>query len=92
MIYADSRYADGQMVQNYLPKDQSYHVSVFRSFPVKSSTFSLYIWREPDRMDLVASKLLGDASQWWRIMDMNPELLNPMDIPVGTAIRIPHGK
>lgn len=91
MIYADSRYADGQIVQNYLPKDDSYHVSVFRSFPSSVSTYSQYIWRESDRIDLVAKELLGDASQWWKIMDFNPELLNPLGIPVGTAIRIPHG-
>lgn len=92
MIYADSRYADGKVVQNYLARDQAYHVSVFRSFPSSTSSYSQYIWRESDRMDLIARKLLGDASLWWKIMDFNPELLNPMDIPVGTAIRIPHGR
>jgi hypothetical protein len=91
VIYADSRYADGTLVQNYLTKDDTYHVSVFRNFPTSTSTYSQYVWRESDRMDLVAAKLLGDASLWWRIMDFNPQLPNPMDIPVGTAIRIPHG-
>jgi nucleoid-associated protein YgaU len=90
MILTGSRYADGQVVSSYTNTDGAYHTSVFRTFPTDTASYSLYVWREPDRIDLIARQFLGDASKWWRIMDFNPEILNPMDIPVGTTIRIPN--
>lgn len=92
MIYTDSRYADGLVFSSYKPATQDYHVTVFRTFPTDSSTYALYQWRDDDRIDDLAAKFMGDASLWWRIMDFNPELLNPMDIPAGTVLRMPNGK
>ena len=91
MILTDSRYADGQIFSAYNQNDDAYHLTVFRTFPKDTASYSLYVWQEPDRIDLIARAFLGDASKWWRIMDFNPEVLNPMDIPVGTTIRIPNG-
>ena len=92
MIYTDSRYATGNIFVSYSARDSSNHVTVFRTFPKDRAKYTLYMWREQDRIDLISAKFLGDASLWWRIMDYNPEFLNPIDIPVGTTIRIPSGK
>lgn len=92
MIYTDSRYSTGKVVVSFSTRDLKSHVSVFRNFPKEVAKYSLYTWLEEDRIDLIAKKFLGDASLWWRIMDFNPEVLNPMDIPVGTTLRIPSGR
>lgn len=89
MIYTDSRYADGVVALNYNAKAQKTGVTVFRDFPVAYSEFYYYTWTERDRIDLVAQVHLGDSNLWWQIMDYNPELLNPYNIPVGTLMRIP---
>jgi hypothetical protein len=91
MIYTDSRYADGKVFSTYTTRGTQYQALVFRQFPVLSSGYSLYFWREEDRIDTVAKMFLGDASKWWAIMDINPEILNPYDIAIGTTIRIPRG-
>jgi prophage DNA circulation protein len=39
---------------------------------------------------LVALKLLGDAELWWRILDFNPEINDPVNIVGGTVLRIPN--
>jgi hypothetical protein len=37
----------------------------------------------------MAFKLFGDASQWWRISDVNPQIAFPLDLVPGMEIRIP---
>lgn len=51
--------------------------------------FRTYVFREYDRLDLLAHSLYGDAALWWVIADINPEYLSPLDIPVGATIRLP---
>lgn len=89
MLFTDSRYATGTFSKTFIPKRNAYHLSVLREFPVDQSNFYYYAWRERDRVENVAATLLGDANLWWRIMDYNPELLDPFSIPVGTPVRIP---
>jgi nucleoid-associated protein YgaU len=89
MIYSDSRYADGLVVKVQDARRQSYQVSVFREFPVETSGFRYYTWVENDRLDIIAHEFLGDPNLWWQILDFNPEVINGLDIPVGTVLRIP---
>ena len=87
MIYVDSRYADGNVIAIETSSGPS--IAVLRQFPDDSSRFYGYVWKEKDRIDLVANLLLGSPSLWWRIMDFNPEVINPFAITVGTVLRIP---
>jgi hypothetical protein len=89
MIYTDSRYARGIFFKAYSPRKNTYELTVMRRFPVDQASFYYYGWRERDRIENVAARLLGDANLWWRIMDYNPEVIDPVNIPVGTVIRIP---
>ena len=43
---------------------------------------------EGDRLDLLAHRYLGDARLWWVIADVN-DLFWPLDLEVGTTLRIP---
>lgn len=90
MIYTDSRYANGNLFLAYTNALQDYSVTVFRNFPSERADYFLYTWKENDRIDMVAKGFLGTAGTWWKVMDFNPEILNPFDIPVGTVIRIPN--
>jgi hypothetical protein len=89
MIFSDSRYANAVITKNYNTTRNTNAVVATRVFPIASSKFAVYVWTEKDRIDLVAYRFLGSPENWWKIMDYNPELSNPMEIPIGTYIRIP---
>lgn len=89
MIFSDSRYADGTLITAFDSRKNNYAVGVFRQFPIETASFYYYTWNASDRIDLVALNLLGDVDLWWRIMDFNPEINDPVNIAAGTVIRIP---
>lgn len=87
-ISSQSRYVQGKLTR--IPNSSGvYNLSVLRSVPQNSSGFYLYIWKATDRPDIVAHTLLGNSGLWWAIFDINPELINPLDVPAGTVVRIP---
>lgn len=90
MIFTDSRYATGVLVQAQDARTGFPKIAVFRQFPFAQTDFTYYTWTQRDRVDLLADRFFGDPSLWWVIMDFNPEQPNPMTIPVGTLIRIPN--
>ena len=90
MIFSDSRYATGNVFRAYKPRSENFEVTVLRRFPSQSAKYYLYTWKEEDRVDLVARDRLGSAHLWWKIMDFNPEVLDPGNIPPGTILRIPN--
>ena len=48
-----------------------------------------YRWREGDRMDSLAFKLLGLSTLYWQIMDLNPTIMDATAIAPGTLITVP---
>lgn len=89
-IYPHSRYASGTAVR--LANSSSvYNVTVLRSVPSGASGYTLYTWANGDRPDTVAQKLLGNPTLWWAIFDINPNMIDPMNVPAGTLVRIPLG-
>jgi hypothetical protein len=90
MIYLDSRYADGPLERAWDARTSNYTVAVFREWPTYSTRYSVYEWVETDRLDTLAWKLLGNPSLWWKILDINPEILDATSIAPGTQLRIPN--
>jgi hypothetical protein len=91
MIFSNSRYADGNIFKAYDSRSKKYGITVTRNFPEETSAFFYYSWAERDRIDALSERFLGDPDAWWQIMDFNPEIMNPFNIPVGTLLRIPRG-
>ena len=89
MIYLDSRYVNGTISKAYDSRNGSYQLGVSRNWPSYSSGFFFYDWVETDRLDDLALSFLGSSDLWWQIMDLNPEILDPMSIAPGVQIRIP---
>lgn len=48
-----------------------------------------YIVKEGDNIWDIAYSELGNARDWVKIMDVNPTVLNPFEIEVGTELIIP---
>jgi LysM repeat protein len=92
MIERVSRYYDGPVAQTKNKSTGQYNISVFRAFPKsKSTNFIDYTWKDGDTLSLVAENFGVGAKYWWEIMDINPTIMDPMDILPGTVIRIPYG-
>jgi nucleoid-associated protein YgaU len=89
MIFIDSRYANGWAYRAKDSRTGLVQNTVRRTFPTYNAPFYTYTWIAGDRIDQVAHKSLGNSTNWWMIMDMNPELTNPFAISPGTVIRIP---
>lgn len=90
MIFLDSRYADGILLQTWHAGKSEYHLVVTRELPNYILPYFIYVSVQGDRLDKLASKYLGNSSMWWKILDINPEIVNPQDINPGTQLRIPH--
>ena len=52
---------------------------------------SIVVWKETDRMDIMAQDFFGDARYWWIICMMN-DLVSPFSYTLlpGTLLRIPY--
>lgn len=92
MIFTNSRYATGLINKVLDSRNNKYQISVSRVFPTKTKEIMYYYWAEKDRMDAIAAKFLGNPDRWWEIMDLNPEIVDPLNIPLGTKIRVPYAK
>lgn len=92
MIFRDSRYYTGPLVQVQDSRGADYTITVFRKFPRGGyNSYVLYTWVDGDQIDQLASVYLGDPKLWSDIMDVNPELFDAFSIKPGTQIRIPNG-
>jgi hypothetical protein len=89
MIYTDSRYATGRIFKAHDSRTGLYQTSVTRIFPTSSANYYIYVWKEGDRIDLVAHKLYANAEYWWTILDYNPEIADALNIAPGTELRVP---
>lgn len=82
MIYTLSRYTYGENTA----EDGKLTAVKKQTFPVNVQT---YVVSPGDTFENIAARLYGDSSQYWRIADLNPQVKFPLDLKVGTVIRIP---
>ena len=90
-IYLDSRYVDGTLFKGKDARTNTYVNTVYRNWPNYGKKTFLYEVTEVDRIENISVKFLGNATFWWKIMDLNPEVLDPFNIAPGTLLRIPYG-
>jgi len=89
-IYLDSRYSDGTLFKGKDARNNTYVTTVYRYWPTYLKNVVMYEVKEVDRIEDIAVRYLGNPSLWWKIMDLNPEVLDPFNITPGTLLRIPN--
>lgn len=57
--------------------------------PSQPSRTTTYTWVEGDRIDSLAYRFIGDSAKYWRILDLNPQILDPSSITPGTVLVVP---
>ena len=89
MIYIGSRYQDVPVVYLLDGRTGTTHATILRATPTTNVSFLSTRWRAGIRLDRLASNLYGAESEWWRVMDVNDDILNPMSLAPGMTVRIP---
>lgn len=88
MISSNSRYADNPVLA--IPYRDSTRLTIIEGAPaVKTFNFTYHQVSVLDSVDGLAHSYYGDGTQWWRIADANPEILDWFDLPIGAVLRIP---
>ena len=54
-----------------------------------NSRYSTVVSVQGQSLQEIAAQWLGNASLYWRIADLNPQVLYPDEVPMGTRLRIP---
>jgi nucleoid-associated protein YgaU len=70
---------NGKSIIYILPPNQQ--VTVFQ--------YTYYTVAFADRIDSIASSFLGNPALWFKIAQVNPQIMNWLDLQPGTVIRIP---
>lgn len=92
MIERVSRYYDGPLAQTKDKYTSQYVISVFRAFPAsKAVNYITHIWKEGDSLTRLSKDYGLGTRYWWEIMEINPEIMDPFSIPIGTSLRVPYG-
>ena len=90
MIFLDSRYANATIFKAWDARKSQYNLTAFRTWPSYKKEFFWYEWVDSDRLDIIANRFLNNSNFWYKIMDINPEIIDPTVIAPGTLLRIPH--
>lgn len=89
MISSNSRYAGHSVEIVTAPDGTSRRVIAPKNpQPIRARVIR-YRWSDDDRVDTVAADHYQDPTQWWRIAEVNPEILDWTAVPPSTVVRIP---
>lgn len=88
MISSRSRYANS--IVSVVNSDRGDLLTILPADPSpKIFNFTYVLVTDGDRIDLMAHRIYGDDTLWWKIADANPEIMDWTTLPVGTVLRIP---
>jgi len=90
-IFKGSRY-EFTPVHNFLHPQKGLVPSLGRRRLLKLPTnaeVTRYLVVEGDTLDYIAYRLLGDASLWWVILDINDKYMTPYEIKIGDVLLVP---
>lgn len=91
MIKANSRYAANPVSVTTGEDGKTRRVIVQRAPESFAATIQDYVWEDGDHLDELAYFAYGEPELWWKIAEINPEIMDWAEVPIGTAIRIPVG-
>jgi len=88
-VKPDSRFADLPLLQVRVPDGTLRRVIALRlRRPMTNTIVTQHMVSQDEPIDLLAKRLYGGESLWWRILDANPVVF-PLDIQSGTVLDLP---
>ena len=89
-IYQGSRYEYSTVdFFSTTPDGDENAVVFYESYFTDSFAYTEHVYVLGDRLDTLSFQYYGRTDMWWYIMDHNPEISDPHNIPAGTKLRIP---
>lgn len=89
MIHIGSRYQNSPVVYMLDGRTGGTRPTVLRdNTDIEGTSTVSAFWADSSRLDTVGSSLFDEPEQWWRVMDLNPEILDPLSLTAGTLLRI----
>ena len=90
-LYNGSRYADVNTRDSILVRSDGARIRTLLRYPSTTGTLSVtyYVWKRGDRLDRIAAAYLGSPSLYYRILDLNPDIIDGNQIEPGTRVRLP---
>jgi hypothetical protein len=86
-----SRYADNTVIP-IADRNNVSRPTIIITPPTQPLTYNIavHVWSDGDQIDYLSFSAYGDETQWWRIANVNPEILFWDSVPAGTQIRVPN--
>lgn len=57
--------------------------------PADKRVYTTYVCVSGDTLESIATRCLGNPKRYWELADLNPQIKFPLDISVGTLLRLP---
>lgn len=83
MIIKGSRYTASSETRN----QETRNVAVSKSYD--SNSYITIISGEGDSLQYIASVYLNDPTLYWKVADLNRDILFPDRLPAGTVVKVP---
>jgi nucleoid-associated protein YgaU len=90
-LYKDSRYADSNTRDSILIRADGARIRTLLRYPSTTGVLEIkyYVWKRGDRLDRIAAAYLGSPSLYYKILDLNPDIIDGNQIEPGTRVRLP---
>lgn len=91
MISRTSRYQTNQLA-TFTDRQGRPQIAIVHQAPQPQRlTVYDYLWKDFDRVDLVAARYYQVEDAWWTFARANPGTLDWTQVAAGTAVMIPNG-
>lgn len=88
MIYLGSRYETAEVQYVLDGRALTTRPTVMRGALTQTPAQIIYRWVEDDRVDLLGQRYAGRPDEWWRVLDLNPELIDPLSAVPGQSVTV----
>lgn len=90
MIIIGSRYETADVVPVRTTRNSTAAITVLRPLAQEVDDPQQYLyWTDGDRLDLLSERKYGTPREWWRVLDVNGRILNPLDLRPGVKVYLP---
>lgn len=86
MIHLTSRYVDADVSFVLDARSGTTRPTAMRPALSVPAPSQIYRWRRGDRLDTLGKQMTGKAGRWWQIMDLNPDVIDPLGIRPGDSM------
>lgn len=86
--YQNPRF-DGDEVYKRRLTERRETVYLMHTLPLPTRPRGEYFAKDLEDLPFIAFKFMEDASNWWQLAEVNPQIWYPLDIQIGDMLRIP---